>query len=711
MKRSNSFALCLIALASSVFAQSQDVVILNVFMVKSDRDRGYQSQESISGSRFAIELKNAPFTLDVLSRELLDDIGAVRLEDALQYSTGTVAYEHINTDETLIFQRGFSTGLMLRNGIRRPGTFDTTGVERIEVVKGPSSVLFGITNPGGTVNYISKSPLAKQASSFRQTFGSFNTYRTEIDSGGPLNETASVRYRLPASFNSTDGARRYNDLEKVYLAPTVLLQLARNLTAEFQLEYLKSHGIPDGAVPAIITAGQQRVMTELPRDWTGNTPEHFADFSGVLPSLTVNAALGDHWQVRSTTSFYKRDREVFNHARGATQAPALLSFRQSQHIRTVDKNFQQIVDLAGTFEVPFGKLKFVAGAEFRDDYSKDHRRSSLVPGSVVPVSWQLLDPSTWNYNERVFSTLPFSSATRTSFESTAYSAMGQAEMLDKRLILSGGFRRDDTETDFSSATFSSNGFVRSRFEPGKTSYQMGALFKLLPQLSVYANHSTSFEPILSTFVDSNNQPYAPVPVEGKGTEVGFKSELLQGRVIQTLGFFEIELTNINARLLKVASETNTFVYDSQSGVQRSRGMEYSVNVAMSENFAILGGYSYTDAEVIRDLANPTFVGMTLPNAYKHKFNAFGKYTFRSGPLDGFFIGAGYVHVSSAPFAIGVLQSLKIPGHGVANLLAGYQNMKWSVQLNVDNVFDEDYFTFINYRADPRNVKVSVSLKL
>lgn len=717
MKSTLASLLALTAFAWAAAQETSDQVVgLDVFTVNTEKDRGYQAAEAASGSRFVTEIQNAPFTLDVLTREFLDDIGAVRLEDALMYSTGTIAFQHINVDESYIYQRGFTTALFLRNGMRRPGTFDAVGAERIEVVKGPSSVLFGITNPGGTVNYISKAPLAQRMTSLRQTIGSWSTTRTELDMGGPLDADGRIRFRLPASYHMSDRSRTYNDIEKVYLSPSVGFQFNPKLYVEVGFEYLNSHEIPVGPTPAVITPGQMGFLPELPRGWTGNTPEHFADFSAAMPSLSVRLGINEHWQFRSNSSFYRRDRDLFNHARGATTLPALLSFRQSQHLITSDRAFQHTSDLVGLFYLGDSKLTVVAGFENRDDYTKFNARNALRPDAapLVPPSWKLLDPSTWNYDELVFDKLLYVTDTYTNFTANAYSLMFQMEALDERLNLLGGLRRDEGKTNFRSGAWNRVGYTTSKFRMDNTSYQAGALFKFSPQWSVYANHSSSFEPVNATFIDENQQPYSPLPVEGEGFEAGLKTTLLDGSLIQTLALFQIEQLNLRVRLLKQATETTTFTYDSQSGVQRSRGLEYSVNLALNNNLALLAGYAYTDAKVVEDRALPANVGQTLPNSYKHKFDVFGRYTFTKGPVAGLYVGLGYVYVSEAPYAIGALQELKIPGHGFSNLALGYKfragEMDWSAQLNVDNLLDEDYYTFINYRADPRNVRLTLGVK-
>src|SRR5262249_23544683 len=156
-------------------AAGETVFKLDAFTVHSDGDRGYQSAESISGTRFAISQKNNPFNVQVLGTQFLDEIKPVNYFDAIYYTTGMTGATFFADDTPSVISRGFSNSIFLRDGVRHVGATDPTGFDRVEAVSGPSSVLFGLTAPGGMVNFVSKKPLATRLFSLTQTFGSWNT--------------------------------------------------------------------------------------------------------------------------------------------------------------------------------------------------------------------------------------------------------------------------------------------------------------------------------------------------------------------------------------------------------------------------------------------------------------------------------------------------------------------------------------------------------
>lgn len=707
-------AACALTLAFGQTAPTnrEEPVVLDVFVVSDAADEGYQSSQSISGTRFVTDLKNTPFSVEVLPAEFLQEIKPSKFQDVLNHSVGTLALTAFTDDNTNIHSRGFVTSLVLRDGVRRTGQFNPVGTERVEILKGPTSVLFGITNPGGTVNLLAKKPLAVTRSSLQQTVGRWDTFKTEIDLGGPLSADKSVRYRLPASYTTTDRYLRNSGKQEFATAPVFSWQISPQTKVEVALDHVKSSGQPLGPTPAIIDGPDAgRSYYPLPRGFSGVTPAHFEGMSATLGTLLVQHNINRTWTLRSNTAFYRRQFDTFIPVRGATQSLSVPPFqypRDSQWRTLTDKNFQENLDLVGVFDSRIGKLTAIAGLELRDDYNQFIFRNGLAP-----ASWLLTDPTTWNYGDTSVATMSMvpASSTRTKFQATAWSAMGQLETLEGRLFLVGGVRRDSTETDFTRL----NGTPTQHFEPAETSFQLGALYRVNPAWAIYANTSTGFQPVTSTLLDINNQPFAAVPITSKAYEVGIKHELFGGKFRHSLAAYEITQENIVITLVIGAGTPQVFSYNAQSGEQRSRGFEYSFNAALSENFAFFGGYSYTDAVVTSDNQNPQTVGRTLAGSFKDKVNIFGRYSFKRGGLDGLSIAAGAAYYGPAPYglsnAVYPIQTMDVT---LATLVLDYTKTigayRWNFSLNVDNALDERYYSNLNYEGEPRNIRLTVGVK-
>lgn len=691
---------------------TDETVLLDVFTVSSAGDKGYQSAQSISGTRFVTELKNAPFSVEVLPQAFLQEIKPTKYQDILNHSVGTIALTAFTDDNTTLYSRGFATALVLRDGVRRTGLFNPVSLERVEVLKGPTSVLFGITNPGGTVNVVSKKPTATAQSVFRQTIGRFDTSISEVDLGGPLSSDKKVLYRMPASYTTTDRHMRNAKKREFATAPVFAWQIAPLTKAEVSFDYVRTNGQPLGATPAIVDGPDaQRRFYPLPRGFSGVTSAHFENMSAALGSLVLQHGFDRHWTLRSNTAFFKRYFDTFIPVRGATQSlavPAFPYFRDSQWRTWTDRNFQENLDLVGSFNTLGGKLTAIAGVEIRDDYN-----TFIFRAGTPPPNWQLPDPSTWNYNDTSVSQMVFNPAasTTTKFEALAYSLMAQLETLNDRLFVVGGVRHDTTETNFRRLSAGTT----DRYEPKKTSFQLGTLFRFHPSFGVYANTATGFLPVAATLLDIDQRPFSAKPITSKSYEVGLKHELLGGRFQHSLAAYEITQENIVITLVVGAGTTTTYSYNAQSGEQRSRGFEYSFNAALTDRFAFFGGYARTDAKVTSDAQNPQTIGRTLGGSFKDKFNIYGRYAFSVDAQSKLSVSAGYAHYGPAPYglsnAVYPLQTLDV---GLASFIVDYSTKlggsRWNFAVNVDNAFDQRYYSNLNYEGEPRNVRFSAEVR-
>lgn len=695
---------------------TEAVIELDAFTVRSEGDRGYMATQSISGSRFVTEIKNFPFSLQVLSAEFLNEIRATSLPEALSYATGAVAAQSNQAADVSVVQRGFVTTLQLRDGVRKPGGFDSVGVERIEVINGPASVLFGITNPGGTINALGKKPVNRPLAEISQSVGSWNTSRTTLDIGGPLGTSGVLFYRMPSSYSSSDGYNVNSSSRKAYSSPVILWQVTPETKIEAGIEVMKWDTIPVTNLLAVLDASELAFFT--PRDFNGNTPKMYMHLKTTLPTFNVSHNIGRNWQIRSNSSYYTNTHSNAYAARGAIRYLQNYAYPRQAGINDVsDHAFQNNTDAVGTFEVLKGTLTAIAGFEYRDSFNRSNRWSSNAPGGVAPPSWLMKDPTTWNYNEDSFSgVVPIVKST-TDFQASAYSLLAQYKSRDDRLTIAGGLRYDTTTSIFTN--YLTGGLGRT-FDSNKMTGQIGGLYWLRPdEVAVYANYSSSFQPLTSPLVDINFQAFNPIPVLGRGVEFGLRNSLLNGRFIHTLGFYRIEQENLPSVLQRVSTIGGVSFYDVQGGLQRSQGLEYNFNGVIGKNWAVFGGYSYCDAHVISDtnpvLANNTS-GQRLNQAFRYKVNAFGKFTFSDGALKNLYFAAGYFYVSDAPQQLGSNNSvLTNPPYGVVNLLTGYswriRGQEWFGQLNINNLFSRDYVHMVSInRSQPVNFEATLRVK-
>jgi iron complex outermembrane receptor protein len=350
------------------------------------------------------------------------------------------------------------------------------------------------------------------------------------------------------------------------------------------------------------------------------------------------------------------------------------------------------VDLIGKFITPYGTLTTVLSYENRNDYDNTYDLSGYGAGAVVPPSWNLLNPATWNYNENAIATVTPYAWTDSHLMVNSYSALAQYSGLNDHLFLLGGLRVDDTKTVFT------NKFVQPwvpvPYLQNKTSYQIGALYRINPNLAVYVNSSSSFSPTTQSLVNSNGTPVNPIPIIGTGREAGIK--------------------NIVEQILLTSNATSNTYYYIQDGLQRSKGIEYSATASLNKNIDLIAGYTYLTANDIDDPASPINQGERLGQNYHNKANLFVKYSFLDGPLKGAFAGLGGMWLSKSPYGLGPSsQAETIPSNRDVSVLLGYNrrigHYNWRFQVNVANVFNWDYIAIDYYRAPPTNVMVTTAV--
>lgn len=230
-------------------AQNQ-VITLSPFTVDTSQDEGYKATNAVSGTRLNTPIQTLPESIEVITQDFMSDIGALNLREALQYSAGiqlttqndlvgtTTPYSNIggvnnaqgstgNKTQTSIVMRGFVTTNALQDGFNRQFASDTIGIERVEVVRGPAALLYGIGNFGGVVNYLPKAPVSVQQGNYQFTFGSYGLVRGALDLGGPIVQQSplgEVDYRLTASLQQNGDYTQYFKNRNVWLSPSISLR-------------------------------------------------------------------------------------------------------------------------------------------------------------------------------------------------------------------------------------------------------------------------------------------------------------------------------------------------------------------------------------------------------------------------------------------------------------------------------------------------------
>jgi iron complex outermembrane receptor protein len=657
--------------------------------------RGYAAKRSATATKTDTPIIEIPAAVQVVPREIIEDQKAVNLKDVYENVSGVQqAGNTLNAQtEVLPIIRGFESPALMRNGLRatEAGAVDLVNVERVEVLKGPASILYGALEPGGIVNYVTKRPQAESFHVVEQQVGSFDYRRTSIDSTGPLNADGTLLYRVNLAQTDADSFRDSMTLERTAVAPSLLWRPTDRTELLLDFSYVKEKQPYDTGIP-LFANGKPRTSERAffnDPDLDGRTNEDY--YAGYQLSHVFSPT----WSVRNQLQFHRA------HNRNEALRPRDIqgnNLRQRyQNEDRVDDEVQFVLDGTAKFSTGAIDHALLIGAEYIEQDSDFDRFRVNSPNVVIS------DDPVVNFNPPA-NQKPTEDLSQTRW--TSVYLQDQLSLLEgRRLKLLLGGRFDDVATKGSA-----NGVATTDIKDRAATGRAGLLYMLSSQHSVYLSASQSFRPQFAFAVDAGGKPLDPET--GLQYEAGLKSALLDERLFATLAVYQIEKKNVAVFDQALFNATGQSAYF--PGVkERSRGVELDVAGNITSQLKILASYAYTDTEVLENEGDPSQVGEPLGGVALHTGRLWLSYDFnKAGPLGGFGLGGGarYVGESTAQFDTAV----KLDPYTVADLSLWYNWRNVKASLNVKNLFDKDYIvrashTAIAHPGTPRSVFASVSI--
>jgi len=669
-------------------------VVLSPFEVATDRDTEYRASHAASSNRFATSLFDTPQSVTVLTEAFLNDIEAVDLiEEALIYVPGVSRGEYGAGGESNINIRGQPVPETLHDNM--PSLYtnvrpDSAIIQRVEVIKGSSSSLYGSSWPGGIVNMLTKRPQAKSRYEFALQMGSRNFLRTTADLTGPLNQSKTLRYRLIGAFESSDSFRDVVNNDRITLFPALSYQFKSGTQLGASFEYLHSRQTADPHLP--IFTGQTRVT--LPRERFLGLPDRDFEIHKRSLRLFFDHRISEDWALRfnyvGTDILSDKDSGQLTGAANPTTR------RQARRINRqfiTDETHAAQIDVLGTTKLGPVTLRTLIGADAQDRPFRDliTTARNLTPNFVdvdnpSPIYQLAGQPMVLNHN---------------TSKTTSYGAyvQSQASVLKDRLQFILGYRLDGMTQESTSLTLPA---PVSYTPPNVVTPRYAILFRPIDRVSLYATYGESFR------FETSGRPIFGTdrrldPTTGVLYEVGAKSRFFDGKLHLDLEVFELTREGI------VVGDPDHTGFVLQSGLERSKGYAVSFNTdPIPGRLTLFGGYGYTDGKVERDL-NANLVGKPLRGTPEHSFTVFAKYRVQTGKLKGLGYGLG-VQYSSKQYGP-TSQNFSDPGYTVVNAQVNYAWRNYSLNLAANNLFDEYYWrpggTNGNRAGDPLSFRGSI----
>ena len=634
-------------------------------VVTGEGETRYSVPDASTATKTDTPLRDIPQSIQVIPRQLIEDRNITRVGEALQNVPGVFSLEGGYEGYADYYQiRGFDTsrGSIFRDGIATDvwDTSETVNLERIEVLKGPASVLFGQGSPGGIVNLVTKKPLAEPYYSISGTIGSFDTYRGELDFSGPLNDSKTVRYRLTMAYENNDSFIDFVEGERFFIAPVITWDIGSRTSLTVDASYSTDSRTPYYGIPAV--GGR---IADVPRSRYYGEP--FAEYSrdGFELGAVLRHGFSDNWSVTGAFRYinYSPERYAvfFNSPDGDTG-----EMTREQYFS--DGNYQRYIgniDVVGEFKTGSIQHKLLLGTEYRQ-YIEDPR---FQFGEYPSIN--LFDPV---YVNRRFDKAP--TFFRDDYDVTwAFYIQDQIELLPNLKFLAGvrydNYKQNRTTQDL--------GEPRIDFEQTDTAWspRVGIVYQPIEPISLYFSYSESFVPNFGDTLDRADEPFAPE--KGRQFEVGVKADL-NPNLNATLALFDIRKQNV------LTTDPINPNFSIQTGEQTSKGIELGVAGEILPGWDIYASYTYLDAYISED--NTYEVGNRLANVPESNIGLWTKYEIQKGGLRGLGFGLGLYYVGDR-FG-DVDNTVELPSYFRTDLAFFYERDNWKAQINFKNLFDIDY---------------------
>lgn len=637
-------------------------------------------------------LREIPQSVNVVTSQQLEDQDLHLVNDVIAATNGATILKNDDLNErSEIYLRGFPVDSLQVDGANISGnndvaTFDSAIYDRVEILKGPSGVLQGAREPGGTVNLVRKRPQDVATRRVETQLGSWNRRRGEVDIGGPLTDDGAISGRMVGVWDKSNSFVDLINYDRKLLYGVLDFELTDKTTLTVggtwqDGESRSSRGLPAYADGTLLDVPRS---TYVGLDWE-RAHTRSAD---VFANLEHEFDSGATW--RASASYLDRLRDgklafadaAVDPITGETELLPEHRIDREENIN-FDTSVSLPVEIAGLTQT------FLLGMDYgRSDEERDEGEGPGIPQNVFDPDHGLPEPDL---------TLDTFLGTRT----TQFGVYGQAQIKPAEratLLMGGRFSWWKTRSfDRTTGMEESRASLDAEFTP-----YLGVIFDVSDTVSLYASYASIFVP--QDEITSLNEVLDPR--EGKQYEAGVKAELFDGRVNAKVAAFQIEESN------RAVDDPNSGDSDHYvaAGKVRGSGFEAELSGEVLPSWEVTAGYTYITSKFIND---PDNSGVYAPYAPTHSFRLWTKYTIEDGPFSGLSFGGGMTAFSDSYLEEDGVR-FNAPGYATVDLLVGYkftETFKGSV--TATNIFDRNYYASVsnaerqNYFGEPRAVMVKL----
>ncbi len=656
-------------------------------------------------------LKSLPQAVQILDSDLLSDMGVVELQNALDLAGGVTRQNDFGGLWDSFAVRGFAgdenvpSGYLVNGfaaGRGFSGRRDASNIESIEIIKGPGSALYGRSEPGGTINLITKKPQFETEGYVQISVGRFDGYRLEGDYTGELTDT--IAFRINGAYDEAEGYR-HNEPQKYALTPSFLFALSDSTSLSYELELAKQEALFDRGVVAI--DGDASVLSA--RRFLGDPRNGPMEVEATGHQFVLQHDLNNDWSIlaglgyrESSFKGYSADTELS----GGRQLLLVDGETLNRQRRYRDYDAEDLsgrVELTGAFDTgPFTHHVLIGADAYEFELESIQNRWRVGFGTMDPT-----------YSVNIFNPVeiydqPIPDPQNNNLEeqsSLGFYIQDQLDLTEKwKLTL--GVRYDDYAQDITNRLA---GTVTKTSQTA-TNPRAGLVYEMNNNVSLYASYSEGFRP--NTGIDFFNEAFAPE--ESKSYEAGVKMSTPDERLSGSIALFKAEKSNV------LTSDPVHAGYSAALGEAESQGVEIDLSGNITDSLRLWFAYAYIDAQTTNDVINRDWgveipAGSRLINVPEHSGSLSLIQSFEIGDSPAT-VGLGVNYVDDR-LGETIDPDYILPSYTLVSLFGSYSPMdKLKFSIGIDNLFDEEYSASSYHKwwtmpGSPRTYTVSMRFSL
>jgi iron complex outermembrane receptor protein len=649
-------------------------------IVTGAEERGYRVPSASTATKTDTPLRDIPQSIQIIPKEVIKDQQAIRPEETFRNVSGVSASGAGEGAGLSVNIRGFGGAPVLLDGFRQFGavglqsTQETANLERIEILKGPSSILYGELQPGGVINLVSKQPLSEPFYGAELQVGNRAFVRPQIDFSAPLTVNGNLLYRVNALFERGDSFRDFEtDNRRFFIAPILTWKIGKQTDLSVLVDYLDSRQAFDTGLIAI---GDR--IANIPRDRIIGEPDDYVENKTLNVGYNFEHRFSENWKFRSAFRYLSKNiLQEFAFPFEIDDATGIVNRNYGGFDIDVDTYSLQN-NVIGKVQTGSVKHTLLFGIDLNQ--STDNTFAGF--DFLNPLPLDIFNPVYGTAPRPDFRAVDVFVDRETQERRLGLYFQDQIEIL-KNLKLIAGLRYDTVETKVQNnpTTFNPEGFSVTQNDSALTP-RIGIVYQPIEVISLYGSYSQSFSP-------STESAFSGIILEaerGEGWEVGIKTELLKGKLSATLAYFDITKKNV------ATPDPNNPFFSIAAGKQHSRGVEFDVVGQILPGWNVIASYAYIDAKVTEDNLIP--IGNRLPGIPRHNANLWTTYEIQKGELKGLGFGVGFNYASDREGDID--NSFKLDSYFLTNAAIFYKRDRYKFALNFKNIFDVTYIPGIPF---------------